>query len=293
VKLTDFGIARKADETITRAGMVVGSIYYMSPEQIKGGPVDGRSDLYAVGVTLYEALTGRRPIDGEGTHGVISAHLAQMPVPPTDFVPGFPAALSRILMKSLAKSPAERFQSAAEFRKALEPFLETALLPAASPPQTPAGIDPAILTRLEKCLAAVVGPIARLLVVQTARGVQDGAVLRSLLAGHIAEESQRQEFLRCCERQAGETTAARPPTRTSLTTLPLTQPGAPREWNPEFLEKAQRELARHIGPLARVIVAKASKKVQTPEQLIDLLSSEIPGAKQREEFASNLRRGLG
>ncbi len=275
-KLTDFGIARSMNDTLTRSGVAVGSLYYMSPEQIKSGAIDGRSDIYSVGVTLYEALLGQRPIQGDSEHAIIAAHLEQLPVPPAEFTSGFPPALSAIVMKALAKDPAARFQTAEEFRVALESVVDLGAGSAAVP-APPAAIDAATLARAEKCLAAALGPVARPLVARTARGVEDAAALLLLLAGQIPAESARQEFLRCCERQTGETTS----------------PRTTNEWNPEFLEKAQRELARHIGPFARVIVAKASRKVRTPAQLIELLAVEIPGAQERDAFLSALRRGLG
>jgi serine/threonine protein kinase len=293
VKLTDFGIARTVSETITRSGVAVGTLYYMSPEQIKTGQIDGRSDIYSVGITLYETLMGQRPIQGDSEHAIISAHLERLPVPPADFSPGFPAALSQIIMKSLAKNPSDRFQSAEEFRVALEPLLEQGASSAVSrPPATTTTLDPAILNRMEKCLAAAVGPIAKPLVARAARGVEDLAVLRGLLADQIPEDSARQKFLRCCDRDTGETPVPRVPTSTSFATHVMTNVGT-REWSPEFLEKAQKELARHIGPLARVIVNKASRKVSTPAQLIELLGTEIAGDKQRAEFINTLRRSLG
>jgi eukaryotic-like serine/threonine-protein kinase len=285
VKLTDFGIARSFNETITRSGIAVGSLHYMSPEQIKTGMVDGRSDIYSVGVTLYEALMGKRPIQGDSEHAIISGHLEQIPVPPADFTPGFPAPLSRIIMKSLAKSPAERFQSAGEFRTVLESLGDLGSGSSAARTLVAATIDPATLARIEKCLAAAMGPIARPLVARTARGVEDAATLRRLLADQIPAESARQSFLRCCERQTGDTTI--PGTHLRTASTGHTAANAPtREYSPEFLEKVQRELARYIGPFARVIVNKTAKTARTPQQLIEILGNEIPGAKEREEFVS-------
>lgn len=293
VKLTDFGIARGFDETITRSGIAVGSLHYMSPEQIKTGMVDGRSDIYSVGVTLYESLMGKRPIQGDSEHAIISGHLEQIPVPPADFTPGFPAPLSRIIMKSLAKNPAERFQSAAEFRVALESMGDLASGPAGTRTLVAASVDSAILARIEKCLAAALGPIARPLVARTARGVEDAADLRRLLAEQIPTESARQSFLKCCEAQTGETAMLGTRSRTASAGHTAVKAPDTREFSPEFLEKVQRELARHIGPFAKVIVNKTSKKVRTPAQLIEILSNEIPGAKEREEFVTALRRGIG
>src|SRR5579872_2723878 len=120
VKITDFGIAHStADPRLTATGMAVGSLYYMCPEQVKSMPVDGRSDVYSLGATFYEMVTGRRAIQGESEYQVLTGHLLQTPVPPDAVNPYVPHALSLLILKSLEKEPADRFQSADEFRQAL------------------------------------------------------------------------------------------------------------------------------------------------------------------------------
>ena len=130
VKLMDFGIARMAaDRRLTRTGHTVGSLFYMSPEQIQGGEPDPRSDLYALGVTLYEMVTGRKPFQGDSDYSIMAAHLETTPVAPLNVVAGLPADLSDIILMAIAKDPAQRFQSAAAFRAALGSIA----LPAAVP----------------------------------------------------------------------------------------------------------------------------------------------------------------
>ena len=121
VKLMDFGIARAAvDQKLTMTGTTVGSVYYMSPEQIQGAAtLDARADLYSVGVTLYELATGKRPFDGESQYAIMAAHLEKTPVPPIEVDPRLPQALNEVILISVAKDPASRFQSAAAFRNAL------------------------------------------------------------------------------------------------------------------------------------------------------------------------------
>jgi len=121
VKLMDFGIARATqDRSLTMTGTTLGSLYYMSPEQIRGEAVDGRSDLYSVGVSLYELVVGRRPFQGTANYSVMAAHLQQAPTPPTELQPGLPVALNDVILMAMAKDPAQRFQSADAFRNALK-----------------------------------------------------------------------------------------------------------------------------------------------------------------------------
>ncbi len=120
VKLMDFGIARvAADRSLTKTGIALGTLFYLSPEQIQGEHPDARSDIYALGVTFYEVLTGKRPIDGDSDYSIMTAHLTHTPQHPTELNPLVPPALAEVILKSLAKSADERFQSAGEFLEAV------------------------------------------------------------------------------------------------------------------------------------------------------------------------------
>ncbi len=120
VKLMDFGIAKfNNDQQLTRPGTTVGSLYYMSPEQVRGDTVDTRSDIYSFGVTLYQMLTGRRPFQGESAYSVLTAQLNEAPVPPAQLNPTLPTGLNEVVLRAMAKAPEARFQSAEEFRQAL------------------------------------------------------------------------------------------------------------------------------------------------------------------------------
>ena len=121
VKLMDFGIARSDhDSNMTITGTTLGSLNYMSPEQVRGESVDARSDLYSVGLSLYELLTARLPFHGDTRYSLMVAQLQQAPEPPVVLRPDLPQALNDIILMVLAKDPAQRFQSAAAFRNALK-----------------------------------------------------------------------------------------------------------------------------------------------------------------------------
>ncbi len=119
VKLMDFGIARAAGGDDPGDGSTVGTPYYMSPEQARGEAVDERSDIYAVGVVLYEMFTGARPIGGATPVEVMRRHLSVEPKPVTDLRPDLPALLERLISACLAKSPGKRPPSASDLADAL------------------------------------------------------------------------------------------------------------------------------------------------------------------------------
>ena len=119
VKVMDFGIARAlhgAQSTMTQTGMVMGTPQYLSPEQALGKTVDTRSDLYATGCLLYELLAQRPPFTGETPLSVVYQHVQDMPVPPSQVAESVPPELDGLVMRSLAKDPDDRFQTAEEMR---------------------------------------------------------------------------------------------------------------------------------------------------------------------------------
>lgn len=111
-KIMDFGIAQMPSGSCTLAGTVMGSPKYMAPEQIAGKSVDGRSDLFALGVILYELLTGEPPFDGDNINSIMYRILNEPPVPPKTLTPRIPESFNFIIAKALAKNPDERYQNA-------------------------------------------------------------------------------------------------------------------------------------------------------------------------------------
>ncbi|MGH9452657.1 MAG: serine/threonine-protein kinase [Terriglobia bacterium] len=207
-KLTDFGIASKAgDPRLTATGMALGSLYYMSPEQIRAVPLDARSDLYSVGVTLYEMVTGRRPIQGDSFYAIMKGHLEYRPPAPIQLSPHVPPELSRIIEKSLEKAPEQRFQTAEEFRGALMGIGSpgesghVAVAPRKADTGSAAGLtttkslDAAFLEKAKNDLAVFIGPMAKLIVNRAARSARSRKELYEILAAEIPSPGDRQKFL--------------------------------------------------------------------------------------------------
>jgi len=229
VKLTDFGVASIAmDRRLTQTGLVVGSLHYMSPEQIQAGEPDARSDIYSLGVTFYEMLGRRRPFDGSSEYQVMKAHLEQIPPPLTSLDSNVPLAVAATVARAMAKRPGDRFQTAAEWKSALEsvsfslktiqragvevgqpsnmppppmgrPDLGSPDMANAGPtgPQTPGTgtLDPTRIDRVRKELAAYVGPLAGVLVARAAKKASDLRQLYDLLATEISTARDREAFL--------------------------------------------------------------------------------------------------
>jgi eukaryotic-like serine/threonine-protein kinase len=214
VKLTDFGIASLAtDPGLTITGGTVGTLYYMAPEQMKALPIDGRADLYSAGVTLYEMITGRVPFKGDSYYSVLKANLENRPIPPDELVPDLPAELSAIVEKSLEKNPEDRFQTADDFRIALQELnidkpsdhdSTTASVVVArhsqSGAKTPSRsfkhLDPVVLEIARKKLAVYIGPMARIIVGQAANHARSVEDLYQKLATEIPSTRDREKFLR-------------------------------------------------------------------------------------------------
>jgi eukaryotic-like serine/threonine-protein kinase len=120
VKVTDFGIARAGTSQMTEAGSIVGTAQYLSPEQARGGDVDQRSDLYSLGVLMYEMLTGAVPFSGDTPVEIAMKHLSQTPEPPSTKRHDVPRELDMVVMRALAKDPDDRYQTAEEMEADLD-----------------------------------------------------------------------------------------------------------------------------------------------------------------------------
>src|ERR1700727_1023590 len=137
IKVMDFGIARAMSDsqaTMTQTAQVIGTAQYLSPEQARGERVDARSDLYSVGCLLSDRLTGRPPFTGDSPVAIAYQHVRENPIPPSQVDPEIPAWADAIVLKAMAKDPADRYQSAGEMRVDVQRALSG--MPVAAPTRT-------------------------------------------------------------------------------------------------------------------------------------------------------------
>jgi serine/threonine protein kinase len=163
VKITDFGIAKLASLDVTQTGIALGTPSYMSPEQIQGQTLDGRSDQFSLGVLLYQMLTGRLPFAGENAHSVLYKVLHAEPERPGAINPALSSAVDRVLAKALAKEPAGRYATCGELARELAAALGEGTKGTARATETDENTQPPAATR-RRALPWVLGGLAGLLV---------------------------------------------------------------------------------------------------------------------------------
>ncbi|MDB5883382.1 MAG: protein kinase (serine/threonine-protein kinase)-like protein, partial [Ramlibacter sp.] len=139
VKLTDFGVARIQDsgEATRTQGSMVGTLKYMSPEQVQGQKIDSRADLFSVGVVLYQLLTDKRPFDGDNDFSIIHQIIGHTPAPPSSFNARLPPAIDAVVARALAKDREQRFATARDFASALQSAMRRAEDATVVPPADP------------------------------------------------------------------------------------------------------------------------------------------------------------
>jgi len=222
-KLLDFGLAfNTLDASSTRPGHVLGTLHYMSPEQVRGERVDLRADLYSTGAMLYEILTGRTPYSGTD-YEIMRGHVNTAPRHPAELNPSLPLTLCAVIMKAMEKVPAMRYQTASEFSADLslisydeaQTIAQHSIIAPTIPSMTPSGkpasdantprpgsdtkrpsnIQPSDLDSVSRELAAFIGPIAKVVVKRAADRCSSVDELYAVVAGEIDTEKDRARFL--------------------------------------------------------------------------------------------------
>jgi eukaryotic-like serine/threonine-protein kinase len=304
VKIADFGIARTESSDLTVVGDVLGTPAYVAPEQLRGDPVDSRSDLFAAGVMLFEALCGVKPFRAKSLPESLALMKNRGPEDVCALNPLVPGALQPVIDRALAFDPAQRFASAGEFAVAIgtamvpdrraEAAQTTGPMPATaapSPPDQPVwGAE--LLQRIERELAVLIGPVASLAVKRAARSSGDLGGLCEALSRYIDNESDRRQFL-----EAGRSLAVRMPDQTgssammrSLGTAEATTSGISMPLPPlPLLADLETRLTRIIGPIARIVLKRHLRNFETLPQLHQALAADIPNERDRAAFLESLK----
>ena len=265
VKVMDFGIAKaSSDSKLTMTGTTMGSLYYMSPEQIQGAAnLDARADLYSVGVSLYELLTGKHPFDGDSQFAIMSAHLEKTPVPPIELDPRLPQALNDAILMSVAKAPDARFQTAKAFRTALSNSAAAATI--AVPP--PVAATPKSKRGLWMALGAVAAVAALVAVIELTphRGAKAAAVESAPQATAVPAQSA-----------PAETTPAQPTPTQPAPTEPA--PLQPAEKGTEASSPEKQQPVQHAAQRPPIVRPQqvASPLTQIPQPQASAPSTAAP-----------------
>jgi serine/threonine-protein kinase len=289
VKVTDFGISRVSGSSLTQTGALIGTPNYMSPEQARGEEVDARSDLFSTATVLFELLTGQRPFPGRNFHEITYQLLYGEPAPLTKHLPEAPAPLVAFMGKALARDAAQRFQTADAMNAALTGALggRAPAVVSASDAATVIGPSPAAvigphLQEIERKLAAYVGPIASYLVRSASGRTTSVEELCRSVSTSIEKAEQREAFLRDALK------ASRTLSGTAVgATLATTTSAGVAAIAPAEIDRAQSDLARHIGPIAQVLVRRERAAAQSAEDLWQRLAKHIDKPADREVFLRN------
>ncbi len=313
LKVADFGIARIDTSNLTTAGMVIGTPSYMSPEQCRGLDTDARSDLFSVGVVLYELLTGQKPFTGN-LESVAYRICHEDPPPPSRLSAlTLPAAVDGLVARALAKDPAARFPDARSFHAALLGVAQMAVPVDNGLGTTMVSIgtlllqkpapawDDETLRTAEHELARALGPLAKMIVRRAATQTSDRAELCMVLSDSIADPDARRRFVDAFNRGGsgvrpgsgthatrGATQSATSPSRTDRTasasgaratstgsqTSPLEQ---------AYVDQVAGRLAVYLGPIAGIVARKAARETSTRRDFVLQVADSL-GTQERVAF---------
>ncbi len=307
-KIGDFGIAHLETSDLTTVGDVLGTPSYMAPEQFAGKPVDNRTDLFGVGVVLFEVLAGEKPFGKTLTESWRNMEQDR----PADICilnPEVPPALKAAIGTALAFDPRRRFANAGAFARALaateipprpigESYVtneavnfeaESQSLPSAASTGGPR-ISLDILNQLESDLTDFIGPIARTLVRRSASTIPDCAMLCERLATYIEDAGERAAFLFKCKQLADASWRRGEANTTTARAAGVQVRSAPSlSLAPELLSRLEAALTEYIGPIARIVLRNQLSRSSSLADLYGDLAAHIPNARDRAAFLKSQR----
>ncbi|MBI2955048.1 MAG: Stk1 family PASTA domain-containing Ser/Thr kinase [Chloroflexi bacterium] len=281
-KVTDFGIARAATGTqLTETGVVLGTVHYFSPEQARGEIATPASDLYSVGIILYEMLTGRLPFQGDSTLGIALKHVQEQPTSPRTINPRIPPSIESIIVKAMAKEPADRYQSADVMKNTLTSYRQIG-------EQLTAPVNVAALSSAARGKAATLPSVASRDIQRMHRGVDWfiitlGVLIIGFLVASVPVAAKVYDlYFRSPTAFVTETPTPTPtatPAPPTATSSPVSRATVPSVIGLPYTEARQRLEAEKLQ--IRVVDQQNSERYQ-PTQVIS--QSEKAGAEVRPGF---------
>ena len=299
VKIMDFGIARLESSNLTQVGTVVGTPTHMAPEQLMGLPTDGRADLWASGVILYELLTGASPFMAETPAAVMHKVLQGEIARPSSLVATVPVGFDTLIERALARKPEERFQAAREFQAAMvsalqgKPVNATGTAKRSAPAVKRAAaltVSPDALAKIENSLSRHIGPLAKILVRRGQAQATSVEQFVRILSEHIDDEDDKADFVKKAAFLKSEAPAAHADTQPQAAVTTAALDTAAAKFSPEALATAERQLASYVGPLARILIKDAAVKTGDLKELYIQLAAHIDSEDERRSFLASLPR---
>jgi serine/threonine-protein kinase len=275
----------------------------MAPEQLSGGQIDHRTDLFAVGVILFEMLTGAKPFRGKSITEVMSFMEKRGPEDIRALNPLVPEALKQVIGRSVAFDPAQRYVDAAMFSKAVgdalsiraderqdagAPTYEATVQVVTSATQiisSNAAFTEEILQQIERDLAAFIGPMASIALKRAARQSSDLLTLYEVLGRLVADPKDRALFLaKGRQRAAVEFAGMRPRPLPNAKTVAAGGNYSVNTPNPASIVAIESDLTRYIGPIARILVKRELQRFESLAKLCLVLATHIPDERERRAF---------
>lgn len=307
VKVGDFGISKLMNVETTTIFSTIGTPSYMSPEQCRGDDVvDGRSDIFSAGATLFEMVAGERAFQGrnvtEVSRRIQNDNLPLLPAHVRNAAP----RLQLVLERAMGKHPADRFDTGTDMAEALRQVLkevgpdstriasEARVTTVVAPPRAPredsggrrpqSSLDPVLLKTVEEKLRTYVGPVARVLVQTVAGRGRSAADLVAELAQSVPVEADRERFLRETSSLARIRSPAPPAGAPPLSDSSGRRGGGTISLPEQELERAQAALTQFMGPIARVLVRRAAANASSVDLLWQALATHIESPTERAAF---------
>lgn len=291
VKVLDFGVAKVADLDLTSTGVNIGTLSYMSPEQLRGKPVDVRADVWALGLVLYECLTGKKAFPGKSMGDIIQSMLIENHNPLDSLTGKLPEPLFQVLRRALVRHPQNRFADMTTMLRSLyaardaladenHSDLSSSTVHISPTPHSQAyQWDEQVLQRVVTILFPILGPITPVLVRRRAKTAADLNELRLILADSLPDQSSREGFFKQMDTQVAASTS--PPVSHAPTTGGSTT-GV--ELSSAQFAVIEASLITHLGPITQTMIKRHAMNASSMRELGETLARHLSSHDEKQRF---------